>query len=147
MLEQKLSKIEAVLMFEDEDFEQVTGVKKQEDLDGDEGRLNRNATAGNDPTQPSSSNADGAPVGDPEANDAQQETAEQKFERQVLEVEAAWRDTFRDAQFYIDELRQEIFEPSAEWTNWQETKDYTVKVSNRQSNPSYYFVSFVDSLV
>ena len=35
MLEQKLSKIEAVLMFEDEDFEQVTGVKKQEEPDED----------------------------------------------------------------------------------------------------------------
>ena len=31
MLEQKLSKIEAVLMFEDVDFEQVTGVKKEDD--------------------------------------------------------------------------------------------------------------------
>lgn len=35
MLEQKLSKIEAVLMFEDDDFEQVTGVKKQDDLEDD----------------------------------------------------------------------------------------------------------------
>lgn len=36
MLEQKLSKIEAVLMFEDDDFEQVTGVKKQEDIQGED---------------------------------------------------------------------------------------------------------------
>ena len=33
MLETKLSKIEAVLMFEDEDYEMLTGVKKQDDVE------------------------------------------------------------------------------------------------------------------
>lgn len=32
LLEQKLSKIEAVLIFDDEDFEKETGVKKEEDF-------------------------------------------------------------------------------------------------------------------
>ena len=34
------------------------------------------------------------------------ETAEQIFERQVVQVAEEWRDTFKEAQFYIDELRQ-----------------------------------------
>lgn len=132
MLEQKLSKIEAVLMFEDEDFEQVTGVKKQEELDGDAALVNESdAAAGHLADQSSPANA-GSPQKDGEdANKAPEETPEQKFERQVLEVQEDWRDTFREAQFYIDELRQEIFEPSSEWSNWQDTKNYSIKVGDQ----------------
>ena len=132
MLEQKLSKIEAVLMFEDEDFEQVTGVKKQEELDGDAALVNESdAAAGHLADQSSPANV-GSPQKDGEdANKAPEETPEQKFERQVLEVQEDWRDTFREAQFYIDELRQEIFEPSSEWSNWQDTKNYSIKVGDQ----------------
>ena len=43
LMEQKLSKIEAVLIFEDEDFENVTGVKKQFEV-GDEKKDNGSST-------------------------------------------------------------------------------------------------------
>jgi len=39
MLESKLTKVEAVLMFEDEDYEALTGVKKQDDT-GEDGKMN-----------------------------------------------------------------------------------------------------------
>ena len=43
MLESKLTKVEAVLMFEDEDYEALTGVKKQDDT-GEDGKMNGSHT-------------------------------------------------------------------------------------------------------
>jgi len=43
LLESKLTKVEAVLMFEDEDYEALTGVKKQ-DENGEDGKMNGNMT-------------------------------------------------------------------------------------------------------
>jgi len=43
MLESKLTKVEAVLMFEDEDYEALTGVKKQDDA-GEDGKMNESHT-------------------------------------------------------------------------------------------------------
>jgi len=43
LLESKLTKVEAVLMFEDEDYEALTGVKKQNEANED-GKANGSAT-------------------------------------------------------------------------------------------------------
>jgi len=43
MLESKLTKVEAVLMFEDEDYEMLTGVKKQDEI-VEEGKMNGSMT-------------------------------------------------------------------------------------------------------
>lgn len=129
MLEQKLSKIEAVLMFEDDDFEQVTGVKKQDDIEGEDAGPKTGALD----TGPSPNQGSTAITSSLEKTDEEDikgaETAEEKFQRQVTGVAEDWRDTFKDAQFYVEELRQQIFEPASEWSNWQETRDYSIKVS------------------
>ena len=54
---------------------------------------------------------------------------EELYEQSVLKVEEAYREIYRQARFYPDELKQEIFEPSQPWNKWQETKDYKIEVS------------------
>lgn len=60
---------------------------------------------------------------------SQSQTDEDLYEQSVLKVEEVYRDIFREARFYPDELRQEIFEPNQPWSKWQETKDYKIQVS------------------
>lgn len=44
----------------------------------------------------------------------------------MLKIDEEWRDLFREARFYPDELFYEMFEPSSPWAKWQETKDYLI---------------------
>ena len=58
-------------------------------------------------------------------------TEEDKFEQMVLKVDEDYRDWYREARYYPDELYQNIFE--MDWNKWQETKDYCIstRISER----------------
>ena len=91
LLESKLTKVEAVLMFEDEDYEMLTGVKKQ-DENGEDGKMNGNMTI-NQPQQ-DSSNEDNSQK---DNEDDAKISSEQVFENQVLKIDEDWREHFREA--------------------------------------------------
>lgn len=91
LLESKLTKVEAVLMFEDEDYEALTGVKKQNEANED-GKANGSATI-NQPQQ-DSVNANSSQK---ENDDDSKLTPEQLFENQVMKIDESWREHFREA--------------------------------------------------
>ena len=44
-------------------------------------------------------------------------------------MEEEWRDLYRESRYFPDEFLQEVLEPNQPWVKWQETKDYSIKVS------------------
>ena len=57
------------------------------------------------------------------------ESEEEKFEAEVLKIDEEYRDLYREARFYPDELYQELFQPPQPFNLWTQTKDYTIFVS------------------
>lgn len=103
--------MEAVLMFDDKDFEAHTGV------DAVEGEADTDASPGE--TQPSDDGAVSKQSDQDtklldqqiEQNKFALQTQEEAFETNMLKVDEEWRDIYSEARFYPDELSQEIFEP------------------------------------
>ena len=49
----------------------------------------------------------------------------------MLKVDEEYREWYREARYYPDELYQNLFE--ADWNNWQTTKDYSIKTRISES--------------
>jgi hypothetical protein len=54
----------------------------------------------------------------------------QKYQSDLEKVEPQFKTMFEEAQFYPDQLRQEIFEPPQPWSKWQQTDEYLIQVSS-----------------
>jgi len=111
--------MEAVLNFDDKDFEAQNG-------------LEHDKTAVSDSNYTEDGGPNSAPDTDPKLSELiekEQFSEEEKFESKVLQVDEEWRDIYRESRYYPDEFLQEVYEPNQPWNKWQETKDYSIKVS------------------
>ena len=136
-LETRLTKIEAVLLFDEEDLEAQTGIKREDDVDIEEEVIHKKDEA---TTKASGSSENDSTLRQKEDEDKLQtlmQTEVEKFEQDLLTVDEEWRDLYKESMTFTDILKQEIFEPNQPWNKWQETKNYKIEVSKH-----FYFISY-----
>ena len=126
-LETRLTKVEAVLLFDEEDLEAQTGIKREDDPDIEEETVSVKKGS----TTQASGSTDSTHRQDQEEDKFQvlMQTEAEKFEQDLLSVDEDWRELYKEAISFPDILTQEIFEPSQPWSKWQETKTYKIEVS------------------
>ena len=132
-LETRLTKIEAVLLFDEEDLEAQTGIKREDDVDIEEEVIHKKDEA---TTKASGSSENDSTLRQKEDEDKLQtlmQTEVEKFEQDLLTVDEEWRDLYKESMTFTDILKQEIFEPNQPWNKWQETKNYKIEVSTHIS--------------
>lgn len=127
-LETRLSKVEAVLLFDEEDLEAQTGIKREDDLDIEE-ETSSTKVANSVTLATGSTDSSHRRDEDEEKLQVLMQTELEKMEQDLLSVDEDWRDLYKEAMTYPDQLKQELFEPSQPWTKWQETKTYKIEVS------------------
>ena len=128
-LETRLAKMEAVLLFDDEDLEAQSGVKREEDEDGNSKKVDDELITVDSMAQASGS-AESQKHQEEDNYQVLMQSEAEKFEAKLLQVDEEYREIYKEAMTYADQLKQEIFEPSTDWTKWQETKNYKIEVSS-----------------
>ena len=128
-LETRLTKVEAVLLFDEEDLEAQTGIKREDDVDIEEEVIHKKDET---TTQASGSAEHDSSIRQQEDEEKLQtlmQSEVEKFEQDLLTVDEEWRDLYKESMTFTDILKQEIFEPNQPWNKWQETKNYKIEVS------------------
>lgn len=126
-METRLAKIEAVLMFEDSDFEAQTGIKKEEDDSvTDASKEITDVTASFTQSNDKSGTQDESQKDAEDEDDRLELTEQERIEQNLLKVDEEWRDHYRASQSLPDDLKEELFSPVYKWNTWQKTKDYHI---------------------
>ena len=115
--------MEAVLLFDEEDLEAQTGIKRECDPDiEEENSSHKKDSDSQDDTSQRGKEED-------ESNQALQMSNMEKLDQDLLSVDEDWREYYKEALTYTSQVEQELFEPIKPWNKWQETKNYRIEVS------------------
>lgn len=103
-METRLSKVEAVLLFDEEDLEAQTGIKREDDLDIEE-ETSSTKVANSVTLATGSTDSSHRRDEDEDKFQVLMQTELEKMEQDLLSVDEDWRDLYKEAMTYPDQLK------------------------------------------